>query len=238
MKTSDLIHALAADARPPARARVARRFHLKLTTGALLALLAVLLLLGVRPDLAQVWHLPMFWLKVLFPASLAVVALVGLRRLGHPGMRLGRLPAAAAVPPVLVWLVAGAVLLGAPAGERLPLLMGRTWLQCPVTITLRRRQFAHRRPGRRRGGRLRLCDPLPRDAGALPGGLVRAGDGDPGGRGGAARSPVAALVAAAARPRAVQAGRILRAIQWSIDRRPGPRAISNSRMAAQVPCVA
>ena len=136
MKTSDLIHALAADARPPARARVARRFHLKLATGALLALLAVLLLLGVRPDLAQVWHLPMFWLKVLFPASLAVVALVGLRRLGHPGMRLGRLPAAAAVPPALVWLVAGAVLLGAPAGERLPLLMGRTWLQCPVTITL------------------------------------------------------------------------------------------------------
>ena len=136
MKTSDLIHALAADARPLARARVARRFHLKLATGALLALLAVLLLLGVRPDLAQVWHLPMFWLKVLFPASLAVVALVGLRRLGHPGMRLGRLPAAAAVPPVLVWLVAGAVLLGAPAGERLPLLMGRTWLQCPVTITL------------------------------------------------------------------------------------------------------
>ena len=116
MKTGDLIHALAADARPLEPARVARRFYLKLAAGAALALLGVLVLLGVRPDLGQAWQLPMFWLKLLFPASLALAALVGLHRLGHPGMRLGRVPAAVALPPVIVWLVAGAVLLGAPAG--------------------------------------------------------------------------------------------------------------------------
>jgi hypothetical protein len=136
MKTVELINALAADSDPVDPARVAQRFYLKLAAGALLALVAVLLLLGVRPDLREALELPMFWMKLLFPALLATAALVGLRRLSYPGMRLGRVPAVAALPLAVVWMLAAVVLLRAPAGERLPLVFGQTWLECPVLITL------------------------------------------------------------------------------------------------------
>lgn len=136
MNTNQLIAALATGASPIDPARVDRRFYVKLAGGAVLAVAAMLLLIGPRPDLAQASALPMFWIKLLFPASLAAAALVGLRRLSYPGMRLGRVPAAVALPVALVWLMAALVLLGAPAGERLPLVLGETWRECPVTITL------------------------------------------------------------------------------------------------------
>jgi hypothetical protein len=135
MKTGELIAALATDASPIDRARVDRRFYAKLAGGVVLAVAAMLLLLGLRPDLADASALPMFWMKLLFPASLAAVALVGLRRLSYPGMRLGRVPAVAALPVFLVWMLAGLALLAAPAGERLSLVFGETWLECPINIT-------------------------------------------------------------------------------------------------------
>lgn len=136
MKTNELIAALVTDSSPVDAARVARRFHLRLAVGAVLTTAAMLLLMGPRADLADASTLPMFWLKLLFPASLAAAALVGLRRLSYPGMRLGHVPAAAAVPVGLAWMMAGLALLAAPAGERLPLVLGQTWLECPVSITL------------------------------------------------------------------------------------------------------
>ncbi|MGV3572875.1 MAG: NrsF family protein [Ramlibacter sp.] len=135
MKTQDLIAALAAHATPVDAARSDRRFLARLAGGTLLALAAVLLM-GARPDLADAARLPMFWIKLLVPASVAAAAVVALWRLGHPGMRLGRLPAAAALPLALLWLVAALALLAAPAGERLGLVFGRTWLECPLLITL------------------------------------------------------------------------------------------------------
>lgn len=115
---------------------VAQRFYLKLFAGGVLALAVVVLLLGVRPDLGEAAQLPMFWMKLLFPASLAVASLVVLRRLSYPGMRLGPTPAAAAIPLTVVWILAGAALLAAPEGTRLAMVFARTWLECPISITL------------------------------------------------------------------------------------------------------
>jgi hypothetical protein len=56
--------------------------------------------LGVRSDLGQVALMPILWIKLAFPASLAVVGLVAAERLspGHaPGGRLGRAGGAGAV---------------------------------------------------------------------------------------------------------------------------------------------
>lgn len=136
MKTHELIALLAPDSAPIDLGRVDRRFYAKLAGGALLALAAMLLLMGTRPDLAAASALPMFWVKLLFPAGLAVAALVALRRLSYPGLRLGRVPAAAALPVAVVWMMAALALLATPAGERLPLVFGQTWLECPVIITL------------------------------------------------------------------------------------------------------
>ena len=134
MKTKELIAALARDAGVIDRARVERRFYAQLAGGMLLSTAAMVLLIGARSDLAEAWALPMFWLKLWFPASLAIVALVALRRLGYPGMRLEQMPAAAALPLGVVWMIAGAALLAAPAGEWLPLVFGETWMECPISI--------------------------------------------------------------------------------------------------------
>lgn len=136
MRTDDLIAALAADSSPVDPAQADRRFFSKLAAGAMLALVAMLLLMGTRADLATAAFSSMFWVKLLFPASLAVCALVALRRLSYPGMRLGRVTAAAALPVLVVWLMAGVVLLTARAGERLALVLGQTWIECPFSIAL------------------------------------------------------------------------------------------------------
>lgn len=136
MRTDDLIAALAADLAPVDPVRTDRRFFLKVGAGALAAFMAMFLLLGPRPDIAVAAQWPMFWLKLAFPASLAIAALVALRRLGYPGMRLGRVPLAIAAPVALVWLMAAATLLRAAPAEWPSLVLGGTWLECPVTITL------------------------------------------------------------------------------------------------------
>jgi hypothetical protein len=136
MKTEELIAVLAADITPIDPAQADRRFFIKLAAGAVWPMAAMLLLMGTRPDLPAAAALPMFWIKLIFPASLALAALVVLRRLSYPGMRLGRAPAAAALPVAAVWIFAGLVLLTAPAGLRLALVLGDTWLECPFSIAL------------------------------------------------------------------------------------------------------
>lgn len=136
MRTDQLIAALAADVSPVDASQTDRRFMAKLAAGALVAIAAVLVWLGPRPDIAAAAQLPMFWLKLGLPAALAIAALVALRRLGYPGMRLGHVPLAVAAPLGAVWLLAAAALLTAGEGERLPLILGETWTKCPVTVTV------------------------------------------------------------------------------------------------------
>lgn len=136
MKTDDLIVALAADLTPVEPGRADRQFLMKLMAGAVAAFAAMLLWLGPRPDIASAVALPMFWLKLAFPASLAVAALVVLYRLSFPGVQLGRAPIGLALPPALVWMMAGAALLMAVPGDRLALVLGETWQECPTTIAI------------------------------------------------------------------------------------------------------
>lgn len=137
MKTDQLISALAADAVPVSTRQADRRFVLNLLLGAVASAVAMQLFLGVRPDLATAALLPMFWVKLAFPASLAGVAAVGLWRLGHPGVRLGRVAViGGALPVAMLWALAGAALVVAEPAQRLALILGRTWLECLVSIAM------------------------------------------------------------------------------------------------------
>ena len=136
MRTEELIAALASDARAVDPARADRRFFAWLAGGSALALLAMLLLMGPRADLAAAVSLPMFWVKLAFPASLMIAAALVLRRLGYPGMRLRRMPFALAVPVLVVWGLASLALFSAPAGTRVPMVMGSTWAVCLVSVAL------------------------------------------------------------------------------------------------------
>ena len=134
MKTEELITMLASGAEAAEPHALQRRYLIALGWGAFGATLLMAISLGVRPDLAEASRLPMFWMKLAFPAALLVGALFATVRLSRPGARLGRVPAAVAAPVLAMWLLAAIVLLGAAPAERSQLVFGDTWAYCPFLI--------------------------------------------------------------------------------------------------------
>lgn len=136
MKTDELIEALSRHAEPVPGGIAARR----LTVGSLLGVAAavplMLALLGFNPGLAEDARMPMFWVKALFVASIALSSWVAVRRLAQPGATV-RWPAwAVAAPFVLIAALAAGVLIAAPREVRSSLVLGSSWETCPVNITL------------------------------------------------------------------------------------------------------
>jgi hypothetical protein len=136
MKTDELIAMLASDAGPVAPHVWRRRYALALGAGLLGAALLMVMLLGVRPDIADAVRLPMFWVKLAFPSALAAVALLLAARLSRPGVAPGRLGAALAAPVLAVWVLAGFSMLGAAPEDRGLLVWGETWSACLVNVPM------------------------------------------------------------------------------------------------------
>ena len=136
MKTDELISLLATGAVAVESHTVARRYAAALGAGAVGALLLMALLLGVRPDLREAVALPMFWVKLAFPAGLAAAALLVAVRLARPGATLGWAPAGLAAPVIALWLLAVAALVGAAPGARDALVFGNTWQACLANISV------------------------------------------------------------------------------------------------------
>ena len=136
MKTDDLVNLLAADTWPVQRRAAPRRLALALVAGLPLAAAIMLLDYGVRRDIAQAMLLPMFWMKLLFPAVIAAAAFVALQRLARPGVKAGASWLGIALPVLLLWVLAAVSLAGAPAELRAELVLGRTWRTCSASIAL------------------------------------------------------------------------------------------------------
>ncbi|MGK9067341.1 DUF1109 domain-containing protein [Stutzerimonas chloritidismutans] len=136
MNTHELIDMLASNAPAVDRRIVARRFTFAIAAGLLLGVLALLMFLGIRPDLAEVAVTPLFWLKLAFPASLLAGSLWITTRLARPGMAVGASWAAIATPLTAIWLAALGLLISVPSGSRQLLVFGETWRVCPVNIAL------------------------------------------------------------------------------------------------------
>ena len=136
MKTDDLISLLAADTVPVARRTASRRIAMAVAVGIALAALAMQLTLGARPDLGQAIFGPMFWVKVLFPATVAAASFATLARLARPGVdaRTGGIVIAA--PILLLWLIAIAAYATAPPAARATMVWGQTWRACTLNIAL------------------------------------------------------------------------------------------------------
>lgn len=134
MKTDDLVTMLATNAGTVASGATARRYATALGWGALGATLLMALLIGVRTDLDTAVWLPMFWIKLAFPAAVAVASVYAASRLSRPGARLGRVPVALAAPLALMWVLAAYALLGAPVVEREALIFGSTWQSCLLNV--------------------------------------------------------------------------------------------------------
>ncbi len=136
MKTDDLILMLASDAGVVAPRVWQRRYALAVGVGIAGATLLMVILLGVRPDIADAVRLPMFWVKLAFPLALAAIALLAVARLSRPGVPLGHVPSALAAPVLVIWLLAAVVLSRAAPNERSALLFGETWDECMINVTI------------------------------------------------------------------------------------------------------
>lgn len=131
MSTNELIGALVADLVAVDRARAARRFWCRLACGAAVSLGLMLLVMELRTDLGSAAARPMFWMELLLFGGVALAAVTALRRLGHPGMRQGRVAKAIALFMTAGWLTAALIL--PPLTARLPLADAR-WFDCLARI--------------------------------------------------------------------------------------------------------
>lgn len=134
MKTDDLISMLAKGATAVEPHVVQRRYVPALGWGAFGTLLLMAVWLGVRRDIAAAALLPMFWIKLAFPAALLAGALAATLRLSRPGMRLAGVRLVVGAPVLAMWLLAAVVLLGAAPETRNDLIFGVSWSVCPIYI--------------------------------------------------------------------------------------------------------
>ena len=134
MKTDDLIAMLASGVAPVDPHAPRKRFQTALMWGILGAMAVMLSGYGVRQDLAQAAALPMFWVKLVFPLAMAIPAVLLTLRLSRPGMPLGKAWMALPLPWLVVAAMAIAILAKSSPEERLPLVMGKTWLSCAFNI--------------------------------------------------------------------------------------------------------
>lgn len=136
MKTDDLVSLLATGVAPAPRRAATRRLALAMAFGLPLSFAILWFDYGVRRDLVQAMFWPMFWVKLLFPACIAVAGFVMLQRLARPGVRLRLSWVGVALPVAAVWALAGVVWLQTPADARMAMLMGVTWKSCAFSICL------------------------------------------------------------------------------------------------------
>lgn len=136
MHTDRLVAMLARDAEPVARGSSGHRFAAALLAGSAAAVVLMLALLGLRPDLREAVRDAMFWVKLGVPALLLVSGLAACTRLGRPGSRVGSTGVILLLPIAAIWLLAAFALASAPAAARVALVLGDSSAACVVSIAL------------------------------------------------------------------------------------------------------
>ncbi|MEB0041197.1 MULTISPECIES: DUF1109 domain-containing protein [unclassified Pseudomonas] len=136
MKTDDFITMLASGITPVDRNTLAKRFGVAVLVGLAAATLLVAMKLGIRPDLAEVSATPVFWAKIAFPLCLMIGALSTVVRLARPGITAGSGQRLIVAAVAAVWVGTLYVLLTAAPGERVEIVLGKTWRVCALNITL------------------------------------------------------------------------------------------------------
>ncbi|MFA7261721.1 MAG: DUF1109 domain-containing protein [Caulobacter sp.] len=158
MRTDDLIARLAAETGVVRPHAVERRVALHLMLGGAAAVVLLITLLGLRPDMGVAVGTASFWMKFGFTAVVGALGVAATCRLARPGatLRLGFWVAAATPFAVIAAMAIFEVLAAAPA-DRVAVWLGSSWKSCPVwilvisapvllTITLSMRRFAPTRP--------------------------------------------------------------------------------------------
>jgi hypothetical protein len=134
MRTEDLIERLAAQTREVRANDLLRRLLVATGIGTAATLIAVVVLYGLRPDLAVAVRGAPFWVKAAFTVGIAAFALPVVERVGRPGTRVQERFALLAIPFAFILLLACIELWRAPPVERVAIWLGHTWSSCPFSI--------------------------------------------------------------------------------------------------------
>lgn len=134
MRTEDLIEALAMETPALPASTVARRLAAAAGIGAVAALVVLLPWLGMRPDLAQAVGGGFFWIKLAYPAALALAGAALADRYGRPDGKGGWRWALVAAPFLLLLALAVAAGVGESRPERMAAMMGQSWRVCAFHV--------------------------------------------------------------------------------------------------------
>ena len=113
---------------------VVRRLVVALALGTVVSIALVLGLLGPRPDMTSAMATAMFWVKLIYPLSLALVAGLAAERLARPAATAGGRIAWLAAPFAAVALLAAVQFAAAPPWSRHALVMGGSAQLCPFLV--------------------------------------------------------------------------------------------------------
>ena len=136
MDTDALIEALASDTAAVPRHAAALRLGLSLAGGMAVTLVVIAATLGFRPDLHLAMAGSMFWMKLAYTGSLALIAIAALLSLIRPEARPPRWLWLLSVPVALLGLVSAHELAAMPQDDWSLIWLGQTWRICSMLISL------------------------------------------------------------------------------------------------------
>ncbi len=134
MRTDDLIDALSERLEPVSTHAPFWRLGAWVGGGAVVSAVLMLLVLGLRPDMASAMGALMFWTKFAYTLALGGLALWAAERLGRPGAKASLPLTVVVVVVVLFALLATGQLMMAPPPMRHHMLMGHSAQVCPCLI--------------------------------------------------------------------------------------------------------
>ena len=133
-ETEDVIDSLVRDLKPVPRHALERRFALAILPALAISLLLMLVVVGLRTDMAQALMLPVFWIKSAYNALLAIAAFAAVYRLYRPDGSEGRFFGVAAAIVLALAVMAVIQLALSPAASYPVLVLGSSALHCPLLI--------------------------------------------------------------------------------------------------------
>jgi hypothetical protein len=136
MKTDALIDALAGRAAPVSPGRAVRVLGIGAGGGALVSVIAMMLWLGIRPDMADAMATSAYWMKFFYTLLFAGFGFWTIERLGRPGTSSRRQMILEALPFAAIALLALVRLALVPAEMRMPMAMGHSSHVCPWRIVV------------------------------------------------------------------------------------------------------
>jgi hypothetical protein len=134
MNTEQLIATLSGDVPRVSRHELARRIAFGIVGGALVAMIGVVTVLGVRPDLQFAMHGFAFWMKWTYTISLGVGAIYAATRLARPVPASLRGLWLLAIPVLVLAGIGIGELASSPSSEWLGIWLSRSWRVCPWLV--------------------------------------------------------------------------------------------------------